>query len=325
MSLIASNYKWNFQNPITSGRSRKLKLVRYLHSGIESYGFLINEEIVCLSTLSKALKQSLPASLMELISYEAESIAVAEELMRTSPEDARRKATLKIGEVTLLAPVPSPPKIICLGLNYRDHAEEQGAKIPKNLIIFMKPRTAIIGPNEAIVYPSLVKKLDYEVELAVIIGRRGKNIPVSNVEKHIFGYTVFNDISARDIQFGDKQWTRGKSFDTFAPIGPCITLTKQIPDPNNLWMRTRVNGELRQNSSTRNMVFNVYEIIHQLSRVMTLEPGDIIATGTPAGVAAFMKPHPKYLLPGDTVEVEIEKIGTLRNVVVKENQNLVNT
>jgi 2-keto-4-pentenoate hydratase/2-oxohepta-3-ene-1,7-dioic acid hydratase in catechol pathway len=189
----------------------------------------------------------------------------------------------------------------------------------------MKPRTAIIGPNEAIVYPNLVKKLDYEVELAVIMGRRGKNIPISNVKKHIFGYTVFNDVSARDVQFGDKQWTRGKSFDTFAPIGPCITLAKQIPNPNNLWMRTRVNGELRQNSSTRNMVFNVYEVIHQLSRVMTLEPGDIIATGTPAGVAAFMKPHPKYLLPGDMVEVEIEKIGTLRNVVVKENKNLVGT
>jgi len=295
-----------------------LKLVRYLFSGIESYGFLINEEIVCLPTLSKASRHPLPPDLERLILLGVEGTAVAEELMRTSLEDTRRKATLKMDNVTILAPVPSPPKIVCLGLNYRDHAEEQGTKIPKNLIIFMKPRTAIIGPNESIVYPSFVKELDYEAELAVVIGRRGKNIPISDVEKHIFGYTAFNDVSARDIQFGDKQWTRGKSFDTFAPMGPCITLAKQIPNPNSLWIHTRVNGELRQNSSTRNMVFSVYEVVHQLSRVMTLEPGDVIATGTPAGVAAFMKPHPKYLSPGDTVEVEIENIGTLRNVVAEE-------
>lgn len=298
-----------------------MKLVRYLHSGIESYGFLINEEVMCLPALSKILTHPLPTDLESLISLEAEGATAAEELMRTSSEKARRKATLKMGDVTLLAPVPSPSKIICLGLNYRDHAEEQGAKIPQDIIIFMKPRTAIIGPNEPIVYPSFIEKLDYEAELAVIIGRRGKNIPIFNVEKHIFGYTVFNDVSARDIQFSDRQWTRGKSFDTFAPIGPCITIARQIPNPNNLWIRTRVNGELRQNSSTCNMVFSVYEVVHRLSRVMTLEPGDIIATGTPAGVAAFMKPHPKYLLPGDTVEVEIEKIGTLRNMVIKENQN----
>ncbi len=298
-----------------------MKLVRYFHSGVESYGFLINEEVMCLPTLSKALKHPLPTDLENLMSLGAEGATAAEELMRDSPADARRKATLRTDDVTLLAPVPSPPKIICLGLNYRDHAEEQGAKIPKDIIIFIKPRTAIIGPNESIVYPSFVKKLDYEAELAVIIGRRGKNIPISDVEKHIFGYTAFNDVSARDIQFGDKQWTRGKSFDTFAPMGPCITIARQIPNPNNLWMRTRVNGELRQNSSTRNMVFSVYEVVHRLSRVMTLEPGDVIATGTPAGVAAFMKPHPKYLLPSDTVEVEIEKIGALRNVVKMESQS----
>ncbi len=193
--------------------------------------------------------------------------------------------------------------------------------MPEDLIIFMKPRTAVIGPNESIIYPSIVKELDYEAELAVIVGQRGKNIPIPEVENYIFGYMAFNDVSARDIQFRDKQWTRGKSFDTFAPMGPCITLANQISNPNNLRIRTRVNRELRQNSSTRNMVFSVYEVIHRLSRVMTLEPGDVIATGTPAGVAAFMKPQPKYLEPGDTVEVEIEQIGTLRNVVAKESGN----
>ncbi len=296
-----------------------MKLIRYLHSSIESYGFLINEEVICLPALSKSLKRPLPTDLTGLISLGTEGASAAEELINTSSEETRTKATLKMRDATLLAPVPSPPKIICLGLNYRDHAEEQGTKIPQDIIIFMKPRTAIIGPNESIVYPSFIEKLDYEAELAVIIGRRGKNIPISNVEKHIFGYTAFNDVSARDIQFRDRQWTRGKSFDTFAPIGPCVTIAKQIPNPNNLWIRTRVNGEVRQNSSTRNMVFSVYEVVRRLSRVMTLEPGDIIATGTPAGVAAFLKPHPKYLLPGDTVEVEIEKIGTLRNMIIKEN------
>ncbi len=182
----------------------------------------------------------------------------------------------------------------------------------------MKPRTAIIGSEQTIIRPKIVKQLDYEAELAIVIGEGGKNIPVSEAEKHIFGYTAFNDVSARDIQFKDKQWTRGKSFDTFAPMGPCITTANQIEDPNKLRVRTRVNGELRQDSSTKNMVFNVYEIVHHLSQVMTLEPGDIIATGTPAGVGVFMKPKPKFLSPGDMVEVEIEKIGILRNIVSKE-------
>jgi len=235
--------------------------------------------------------------------------------MQTSTQDERRRATIKLGSVKVLAPVASPPKIICLGLNYRDHAAEQNAPLPDEPIIFLKPHTAVIGPEEPIVKPAFVKELDYEAELTVIIGKRGKSIPVEGAKDHIFGYTCFNDVSARDIQFKDKQWTRGKSFDTFAPMGPCITTTDQIGDPNNLRIYTRVNGELRQDSSTRNMVFNVYQIVHQLSRVMTLEPGDVIATGTPAGVAFAMKPKPKFLSPGDVVEIEIENIGKLRNRV----------
>jgi 2-keto-4-pentenoate hydratase/2-oxohepta-3-ene-1,7-dioic acid hydratase in catechol pathway len=179
----------------------------------------------------------------------------------------------------------------------------------------MKPRTAIIGPNESIVKPAFVKQLDYEAELAVIIGKKGKDIRVEDAKGYIFGYTCFNDVSARDIQFRDKQWTRGKSFDTFAPMGPCITTADQIGDTANLRVQTRVNGELRQNSSTSNMIFNVHKIVHELSRVMTLEPCDVVATGTPAGVAFAMKPKPKFLSPGDVVEIEIENIGTLRNKV----------
>lgn len=295
-----------------------MKIVRFLHSDTESYGLLADKDILSLPLLSKAQKHSIPSSLESLISLGKEGIHSIEELMQSLTKTDKEKATIKKGEVSILAPVPSPPKMVCLGLNYRDHAEEQGARIPEEPIIFMKPRTAIIGPDESIVKPSFVKQLDYEAELAIVVGKKGKNIPVSEAKKFIFGYTVFNDVSARDIQFRDRQWTRGKSFDTFAPMGPCITTANQIEDPNNLRISTRVNGEERQNSSTRNMVFNVYEIVHQISRVMTLEPCDIIATGTPAGVAVFMKPNPKFLSLGDVVEVEIEMIGTLRNSVVME-------
>jgi len=276
-----------------------------------------------LPLLSEAQEYSIPSSLESLISLGTEGILSIEELMHSSTKTDKEKATLKMSEVSILAPVPSPPKIVCLGLNYRDHAEEQGARIPEEPVIFMKPRTAIIGPDESIIQPSFVKQLDYEAELAIVVGKKGKNIPVSEAKEFIFGYTAFNDVSARDIQFRDRQWTRGKSFDTFAPMGPCVTTADQIKDPNNLTIFARVNGEERQNSSTRNMVFNVYEIVHQISRVMTLEPCDIIATGTPAGVAVFMKPEPKFLSPGDVVQVEIEKIGTLRNRVVECARSLM--
>jgi len=296
-----------------------MKLARYLHSNMESYGVLVDHGITCLLALPKALKCPPPLTFDELIALGNRGIKVVERLMRISSQKEKRNATISVDDVTLLAPVLMPPKIVCLGLNYRDHAEEQGKDIPDEPILFMKPRTAIIGPDQPIIRPKMVKQLDYEVELAIVIGQKGKNIPVSEARKYIFGYTVFNDISARDIQFKDKQWTRGKSFDTFAPMGPCITTANQIEDPNNLSVHTRVNDELRQNSSTKNMAFNVYEIVHHLSQVMTLEPRDIIATGTPAGVGVFMKPKPKFLSPGDLVEIEIEKIGTLRNMVSKEN------
>ena len=295
-----------------------MRLARYLHSNMESYGVMVDHEIVCLLALPKALKYPPPLTIDELIAFGGQGIKIVEQLLRRSTRKEKKNATISLDDVTLLAPTLSPPKILCLGLNYKDHAEEQGKDAPDEPVIFMKPRTAIIGPDQPIIRPKLVKQLDYEAELAIVVGEKGKNIPVSKAKKYIFGYTAFNDISARDIQFKDKQWTRGKSFDTFAPIGPCITTTNQIEDPTNLHIHTRVNGELRQNSSTKDMIFNVYEIVHHLSQVMTLEPGDIIATGTPAGVGVFMKPKPKFLAPGDLVEVEIGKIGILRNTVSRE-------
>jgi 2-keto-4-pentenoate hydratase/2-oxohepta-3-ene-1,7-dioic acid hydratase in catechol pathway len=300
-----------------------LKLARftYANSGKESYGAILEAEegkILDLAKLSALTSTNIPLSIKSLILKGLKAEKIFRELNERVSGSDIKKAIVDSKHIILKAPVRNPPKIVCLGLNYKDHAEESGSPIPKEPIIFMKPRTAIIGPEESIIKPSFVQHLDYEIELAIIIGKKGKNIPISKAKNHIFGYTIFNDVSARDIQFKDGQWTRGKSFDTFAPMGPCITTTEQINDPNNLRMITKVNGEIRQNSSTKLMIFNVYEIVHHISRVMTLEPCDVIATGTPSGVAAFMKPEPKFLKHGDVIEMEIENIGTLRNMVIKE-------
>lgn len=293
-----------------------MKLARFALNGKESYGVQIDEnKLLDLRAFSRVLHYTVPSSLDNLISSGVKGQRRAEQLVQKASDKDKAKTVVPVDNAKLLAPLSNPPKIVCLGLNYRDHVAEQNAAMPDDLIIFMKPRTAIIGPEDIIVKPSFVGKLDYEAELAVIIGKKGKNISREKARQHIFGYTCFNDISARDVQFKDGQWTRGKSFDTFAPIGPCITTVDQVGDPNNLWIRTRVNGRVRQDSSTRNMVFNVNEIICRLSQVMTLEPCDLIATGTPAGVGFAMKPNPSFLTSGDVVEIEIENIGLLRNKV----------
>jgi 2-keto-4-pentenoate hydratase/2-oxohepta-3-ene-1,7-dioic acid hydratase in catechol pathway len=284
----------------------------------ECYGALIDNNIVCLPDLAKRLNLQVPERLKDFIALDAEGVQKAENALEKAEEDDIKDVCVKLNEVSLLAPIASPPKILCIGLNYRDHIAEQKAAIPDEPVIFMKPHTTIIGPNENIVKPSFVKQLDYEAELAIVIGKKGKNIPASEASAYIFGYTILNDISARDFQFKDRQWTRGKSFDTFAPTGPCIATANQMQDTSNLSIKTWVNNEIRQNSTTRNMVFNVHEIVHRISRVMTLEPRDIIATGTPAGVGFAMKPQPKFLQAGDIVRMEIEKIGILENRVAEE-------
>ncbi|HKZ95026.1 MAG TPA: fumarylacetoacetate hydrolase family protein [Candidatus Bathyarchaeia archaeon] len=295
-----------------------MKLTRFAVINSESYGVQVaKDRILDLRVLSETMKHPVPSSLEELTICSEEGLADVEHLIREASGQNKRKATLGLDRARLLAPFVTPPKIVCLGLNYRDHIAEQNAALPDDLVIFMKPRTAIIGPNDTIVKPNFVEKLDYEGELAIIIGKRGKNISLKDTKQHIFGYTCFNDVSARDIQFKDKQWTRGKGCDTFAPTGPCVTTADQIGDPDNLRIRTRVNGEVRQDSSTRNMVFSVTQIVHKLSLIMTLEPCDMIATGTPAGVGFAMKPKPRFLKSGDLVEIEIENVGTLRNRVVK--------
>lgn len=218
----------------------------------------------------------------------------------------------KINNTDLLAPIPDPSKIICLAFNYYDHARDAGLTPSNEPVIFIKPRTTLNHPFNDVVCPYFVERLDYEAELAVIIGKNTKDIEPENASDCIFGYTILNDVSARDIQFKDKQFTRGKSIDTFAPCGPWITTKDEIDDPQNLQIVTKVNGEIRQNSSSSKMVISIEKIISSLSKVMTLEAGDIISTGTPAGVAMSMK-EPKYLKSGDVVEITIENLGTIRN------------
>ncbi len=221
----------------------------------------------------------------------------------------------KVEETELLAPLPNPPKIICLAFNYYDHAKDAGLTPSDEPVIFMKPRTTLNSPYSNIVCPSFVKRLDYEAEIAAIIGKDTKKASIEQSVYSIFGYMILHDVSARDIQFKDKQFTRGKSIDTFAPCGPWITTKDEISDPQNLEIVTKVNGELRQKSSSANMVIPIKKIISSLSSIMTIEEGDIISTGTPAGVAMSMK-EPKYLKDGDIVEISIENLGTIRNRVV---------
>jgi 2-keto-4-pentenoate hydratase/2-oxohepta-3-ene-1,7-dioic acid hydratase in catechol pathway len=217
-----------------------------------------------------------------------------------------------IKEADLLAPIPDPSKIICLAFNYYDHARDAGLTPSDEPVIFIKPRSTLNHPFNDIVCPKFVQRLDYEAELAVIIGKNTKNIEPEKAPESIFGYMILHDVSARDIQFKDKQFTRGKGIDTFAPCGPWITTKDEINNAQNLQIVTKVNGEIRQNSSSSKMVISIEKIISSLSRVMTLEAGDIISTGTPAGVAMSMK-EPKYLKDGDIVEITIENLGTIRN------------
>ncbi|MGI0025949.1 MAG: fumarylacetoacetate hydrolase family protein, partial [Nitrososphaera sp.] len=209
-------------------------------------------------------------------------------------------------------------KVICLAFNYTDQTNwvRFGKTPPKEPVIYMKPRTSLVGPFEDIICPKFVTQLDYEGELAFVIGKNCKNVTELDSLDYVAGYFAMNDVSARDIQFIDKQYTRAKGFDTFGPCGPWLTTPEEIPDPNNLRITTKVNGEIRQNSSTSNLVLKVNRIIHSLSKVMTLEPGDIISTGTPSGTALSLSSHLKYLQQGDVVEVEVEGLGKLKNRVV---------
>ena len=211
-------------------------------------------------------------------------------------------------------PIERPQKIVCIGLNYRDHAEEQGTELPAAPLLFAKWPNTLIGPGEPIVIPPITKQVDYEAELGVVIGERVRGASAENALEAVAGFLCLNDVSARDLQFSDGQWVRGKSLDTFCPIGPEFVPAADVPDPQALAIRAVVNGEVLQDSHTSNMIFSVAEIVAHVSRSITLEPGDLIATGTPAGVGAFRDP-PVWLEPGDEVTIEIEGLGALTNPV----------
>jgi 2-keto-4-pentenoate hydratase/2-oxohepta-3-ene-1,7-dioic acid hydratase in catechol pathway len=219
---------------------------------------------------------------------------------------------------TLLAPVHDPRKIICLGLNYRDHAAESGMEVPREPVLFSKYATSLLGHQGEIVLPEVSTEVDYEAELVVVIGQGGRHIPQERALAHVAGYSVGHDVSARDWQLNKpgKQWMAGKTFDTFAPVGPALVTADEVPDPHNLGIRLRLNGKTMQDSNTSQFVFRVDEVIAYLSKIFTLEPGDLIFTGTPPGVGMARKP-PVWLQPGDVVEVEIDGLGTLRNSVVR--------
>lgn len=240
---------------------------------------------------------------------------VATEQVRKLASKMPPESLIPYSQVRVCAPIDNPRKVVCIGLNYRDHANESGAKMPSEPVFFSKFATALIGPEESIKLPRVSQQVDYEAELAVIVGKRGKNIDRSRAFEYVAGYTAFNDVSARDLQMRDGQWIKGKALDTFAPLGPYLVMRDEIPDPHKLAIRLWLNGSLMQNSSTQNLIFGIPQVIEYLSQLFTLEPGDIIATGTPSGVGFVRKP-PVFLKPGDEVTVEVERIGRLTNKVV---------
>jgi 2-keto-4-pentenoate hydratase/2-oxohepta-3-ene-1,7-dioic acid hydratase in catechol pathway len=217
-------------------------------------------------------------------------------------------------QARLRAPIARPPKITCVGLNYADHAREQGIEPPETPVFFLKSSNTIVGPGDPVRLPPNTDQPDYEAELAVVIGKGGSRIPQERAWEHVAGYTLLNDVTARDMQHGDKQWFRGKSCDTFAPIGPWIVTADEIPDPHHLAISLTLNGETMQDSNTSNLIHRIDFLISYLSQSLTWEPGDLISTGTPPGVGVFRKP-PVFIKPGDQMSVTVEGIGTLTNPV----------
>jgi len=299
-----------------------MKFVTAVYNQESFVGMVDQDEtrVLCLNTAQEAKtgQKSFPSTMLECIADDSFINEVSGLLEWIQTQENTDSFYIPIDKVRLLAPIPSPSKnIFCVGKNYAEHAIELGsaADIPEHIMVFTKAPTTVIGPNETVLnHQNVTNQLDYEGELAVIIGKKGRAIEKEKAFEYIFGYTILNDVTARDLQTRHNQFFIGKSLDTTCPMGPWITHKSAIENPNNLLIETKVNGEVRQQSSTTKFIFPIEEIISVLSAGMTLEPGDIIATGTPAGVGKGLKP-PKFLSSGDQMEVTIEKIGTLRNSI----------
>lgn len=283
-----------------------MKLVRFESGGQAGIGIVENDAVVDCGGLGPHA-DTIPA-ILQL------GAGARGELQRAARSRGRQHS---MGEVTLLAPVPRPGKFLCVGLNYLDHIEETGAKRPVRPTIFNKQSTCVVGPGVPVHKPGASEQVDYEGELGMVIGRRCRHVPKDRAADVIGGFLVVNDVSARDWQAHSATWTMGKSFDTHGPTGPWVVTADEVGDPHRLDIRTWVNGELRQESNTRHLLFNCYDLVEYLSTAFTLEPGDIIATGTPGGVGFKMVP-PRYLAGGDTVRIEIQGIGVLENSVIAE-------
>ncbi|MBY6036390.1 fumarylacetoacetate hydrolase family protein [Fictibacillus nanhaiensis] len=294
-----------------------MKLATAVKQGASFIGCVFNEKIVNVSALANLNGRNFPPTMLEGIGQGEAFIALIEELLS---HQQKEEHTYRLDEVIFLAPIPRPSKnIFCIGKNYRDHAIEMGSEsdIPEDIMVFSKAPTAVIGHQAGIPsHSNLTKQMDYEGELAIIIGKTGTCINKDEAMDHVFGYTIINDITARDLQQRHKQFLLGKSLDGSCPMGPWIVHHSEMDNPLNLSIQTKVNGELRQNGNTSNLIFDIKVMIAELSKGMTLEAGDIIATGTPAGVGKGMKP-PVFLKTGDTIEITVEGIGTLCNEIVE--------
>lgn len=286
-----------------------MKLLSYKYNGQIQIGALLGEQIVPAGA-------DLPGNMLDFLAAGEQARQALQKLI-----DAGGKR-LPLSDVQLLAPIPRPGKLLGVGLNYADHIGETGMEKPEYPTFFTKQSTCVIADGDAIHVPPVSDKVDYEGELAFVIGRRCKQVPVEQAHDVIAGYTICNDVTVRDWQQRTPTWTLGKSFDTHGPLGPWLVTADEIADPHNLSLKTWVDDELRQNGNTREMIFNCYELIAYLTQVMTLEPGDVISTGTPAGVGVKMKPR-GYLKPGQTVRIEIEGIGALSNPVLAEPEHFL--
>ncbi|MGH9029206.1 MAG: fumarylacetoacetate hydrolase family protein [Acidimicrobiales bacterium] len=269
-------------------------------------GVVVGEEVVDLT----APDVGLPGDMCEFLEGGRDATARAAEAAVSGT------ARLSLEEVRLLAPVPKPVKVLAIGMNYRAHVRELGSQVPEHQVWFNKQRTCVIGPGEGIEVPRESDCVDYEGELAFVIGRRCRHVARSDAPEAVAGFTIMNDVSVRDWQWRSPTWTMGKSFDTHGPLGPWLVTPDEVGDPQQLRVRTWVNDELRQDGSTDDMVFSCWEMVEHLSAAFTLEPGDVVTTGTPSGVGASFDP-PKWLRAGDVVRIEVEPLGTLENPVVR--------
>ena len=288
-----------------------MKLATFTHQGSTRVGVVVGEGIVDLSAAAPSLPR-------EMIAF----LEAGDAAMDAARKAAESAATIPLSEVTLEAPVPRPGKVLACGLNYMDHVEESGMEVPKHQIWFTKQHNCINGPYALFELPQVSSFLDYEAEMCFVIGKRCRNVPKDRAHEVIAGYFVGNDVSVRDWQLRANSWTMGKSFDTHGPIGPWITTADEVADPHALDIKCWVNGEVRQSSNTRHLIFNCFDQIAELSTAFTLDVGDVIFTGTSSGVGGAMKP-PQFLKEGDVVRIEVEGLGAIENKVVAQKMETI--